>query len=313
MTAPTKTATGTAVVPKTKAATLKDLLSKNELAIAAVLPKHITAEKMLKLALLAATKTPLLLECDPKTVLVSVMNAARLGLEIGRHAHLVPFKNNKRGVYECVMIPDYRGLIHLAVSSAKVEHVDARVAYSGDEFDYQLGTDPKIVHRPNLKADRGADNIIAFYAVAHLPDGLKVFHVMTKGEVDAIRERSRAKDNGPWVTDYVQMGMKTAVKQLVKYLPQSIELAAAVELDNRAETGEIGTVLSVIDTEDSVNESVAQKTGEKLDDLRHKLSESTGGEQVPPPAAQPEVVSGKRAERKAAAAVAGDAEGGMPV
>lgn len=270
--------TGTAVAPtagdQDKPPKLKDLLERNQVVIAAVMPRHMTVERMLKLALLATIKTPRLLECDPKTVLASVMNAARLGLEIGREAHLVPFRNGAKGTYECQMIPDYRGLISLARRSGAVEAIEARVVYKGERFEVSLGTDPKIVHIPTLGKKTNSE-IVAFYSVAQLSNEARPqFEVMTVEQVDEIKARSKAANDGPWQTDYAEMGRKTVVKRLVKYLPASPELTEAVELDNRAETGEIGVPLE-IDSPESINQRVAEKTSERLDALKEKL----GGQQ----------------------------------
>lgn len=282
---------GTAVAeaPK-KSMTFDDLLDTAKVRIAAILPKHLTAERMVALAALAATKTPKLKECTPLTLFSSIMNASRLGLEIGSHAHLVPFRNTRANCMECVMIPDYRGLIHLAIRSGHVRHVDARVVYEGDEFDYQLGTQPRIIHKPKLDAPHLQQSIIAFYAVAHLDDDAVGFEIMSKAEVDAIRARSRASQDGPWVTDYEAMGKKTVVKRLAKFLPQTPEMAAAVELDNRAESGEISTVSDIIDSRESINQSVADSTKQRAEDLKAQLQEEAGGEKVPLPEEPKETV-----------------------
>jgi recombination protein RecT len=268
---------GTTVAPPKKAAlTFDGLLERMKPQLEKILPKHLTAERMVALCALAATKTPKLKECTPLSLFNAVMNASRLGLEIGQHAHLVPFKNSRAGVMECVFIPDYRGLIGLAVRSERVKHIDARVVYKDDEFDYQLGDKPFIRHKPKLDGDRSEKNILCFYTVAHLADGTPVFdEPMSKAEVDGIRNRSRAKDDGPWVTDFVAMGKKTVIKRLCKFLPQTPELAAAIELDTRAETGEVSTVSDIIDSSDSINQAVADSTRQKAEDLKAKLAEET--------------------------------------
>ena len=271
-----------------KPLTFNDLLEKMKPQIAAILPKHLTPERMVALCALAATKTPQLKECTPLSLFNAIVHASRLGLEIGQHAHLVPFKNSKAGVTEVVMVPDYRGLISLAVRSGKVKHIDARAVYKDDAFDYQYGTQPLILHKPKLDAERGEKEMVAFYAAAHLVDGTVVFDVMSKAEVDGIRARSRAKDAGPWATDYEAMGKKTVVKRLAKFLPQTPELAAAIELDNRGETGEIGTVSAIIDSPESVNAAVAQETKAKLDTLKGKLDKDK--QPAPPQADQTEAV-----------------------
>jgi recombinational DNA repair protein RecT len=61
--------------------------------------------------------------------------------------------------------------------------------------------------------------------------------VMTRREVEKHRDRSATRGSGPWVTDYEAMALKTVLRKLCKFLPASVELKRAVELDERAEAG----------------------------------------------------------------------------
>lgn len=277
----------TAVIRKpSEIKTFGDLLTWVRPQLDKVLPKYITPERFFQLIVLATHKTPKLKECTPLSLINAILSAARLGLEIGSKAHLVPFKN------ECVLIPDYRGLADLARNDGKVKHIDARVVYGDDEFDFALGDKPFVKHKPKLRSvagPKGDADIIAFYAVAQMPDHFAAFEVMSKAEVDAIRSRSRAKDDGPWVTDYPMMGRKTVLKRLCKFLPQSPELQAAIELDTRADTGEVGNISDIIDSPDSINQQVADQTRQKAEDLKAKLNEEPPPEAgaAPPPAAEP--------------------------
>jgi recombination protein RecT len=208
-------------------------------ALAKVYPATMTPDRIVTIALLAASRNPRLAECTQPSILKSLMTAGELGLEpsgpLG-HGHLVPFKNNKIGAYECTFMPGYRGLIHLAKQTGEVRNVEARVVKEGDVFDVDYGTEPRVVHKPKFN---GGD-MIAVYAVAFLADGTQTFDVMTRTDVDKIRRRSRAADDGPWVTDYEEMARKTVVKRLAKYLPlrPGDKLVQAIDLDNRIESGE---------------------------------------------------------------------------
>jgi len=55
---------------------------------------------------------------------------------------------------------------------------------------------------------------------------------MTKAEIEAIRNRSRAGKSGPWVTDFAEMAKKTVVRRLSKMLPLSSEIMRHVEADD---------------------------------------------------------------------------------
>lgn len=253
----------------------------------AVLPRHLTAERMIALLNLVAIKTPALKECAESeagmlSLFGAIMNASRLGLEIGSHAHLLPFKNNKLGIMECVMVPDYRGLAELARRANPGVIFDATCVFAGDEFEYELGLTPKLVHRPaRASIERQWSTLRAAYAIARFPDGSTKFEVLEQWEIAKIRASSRAKDSGPWVQWFDRMAMKSALKRLTNLMPQTPELTAAIELDNRAESGEVGKLLPDFDTPEQVNADVRDKTAAKGDELRERL-EAQRKRQTPP-------------------------------
>lgn len=200
---------------------------------AAVLPKHMSADRFVRSAMIAVSREPKLLNCNPATMYHALQQAAVLGLEVSGtlgSAYLIPYKDTVQ------LIPGYRGLIALARQSGEVTSIDAYVVHEADKCHVRLGTDPGIDHEPKLDGQPG--NLRLVYAVAKLVGGGTQFVVMTKAEVDAIRARSKASGSGPWVTDYEEMAKKTAIRRLMKYLPLSVEkLARALELDDAVDTG----------------------------------------------------------------------------
>jgi recombination protein RecT len=242
---------------------LQELLESRKGSLAALLPRHLTADRLMKVAINAASRNPLILKCTPASVVKAVMQGAELGLEVGSalgEYYLVPFKNNKTGNYEAQGIPGYRGLISLARRTGEIAMIFAAVVKDGDEFTYQLGSDPLLMHRPNLDADENAP-VKWVYAVAKLKDGSTQFEVMSRKAVEGIRSRSRAGQSGPWVTDWNEMAKKTVIKRLTKYLPLSVELAKALEVDNKADgfpslPGEV-----VIDAPDELDHQIAGALG----------------------------------------------------
>ena len=223
--------------------TLEQMLEARSDLLRKVLPKHMTAERLVKVALLARSRNPLLLQCTPESLLKAILQCAEMGLEpsgsVGG-AHLVPFRNKKTGHYEATLIPDYRGLIDLARRSGQIRSVEAHIIYERDKYRVRYGTEPVLEHEPTLTGEAGA--MVAAYAVAKLADGATQVEVMTRGAVDLVRARSRASDSGPWVTDYEAMAKKTVLRQLCKYLPRSRELAEALDLDDATEAGETAII-----------------------------------------------------------------------
>ena len=239
--------------PTTIAGLLTDPTTKAQIALA--LPKHMTADRLARIALTEVRKTPALGRCEQASFLGAIMQCAQLGLEPGGalgHAYLLPFENRKKGITEVQFIVGYRGMIDLARRSGQILSIEARVVYAADQFSVKLGLNPDLTHEPEWDApDRGPLRFV--YAVAKLKDGGTQFEVMSRAEIERVRAKSKAGQAGPWVDHYEEMAKKTVIRRLFKYLPVSIELATAVEQDERvdidlpqdnpltvdAETGEI--------------------------------------------------------------------------
>jgi recombination protein RecT len=235
-------------------AMVKKFFEANRPALMALLPKHFEAERMLKLALGSLRTTPKLAQASMESLLGAVVTCAQLGLEPNTplgHAYLLPFdKRERRGDQwvtaetQVQVIIGYKGMLDLARRSGQIVSIAAHEVCEKDEFRFAYGLDEDLTHRPALAA-RG--NVIGFYAVAKLTGGGYSFEFMSVDEVNAIRdkaaEKNRAKKDkdvkpiltGPWADNYIEMGRKTVLRRLFKYLPISIEnLAFATEIDGHA-------------------------------------------------------------------------------
>ncbi len=220
----------------------RGFLEKQKSQLAAALPKHVSPDRMIRLACTEFAKNTLLQKCTPVSVFGAIIQASQLGLEIGvlGQAYLVPYRNNKTNTYEAQFIPGYKGLISLARRSGEVTSIETNIAYANDRFDLRLGLDTSVEHVPNLDGDRGAPRLV--YGVAKFRDGGHHFEWMTIGDVNKIRARSKASSNGPWVTDYEQMVRKTLIRRMSNYLPMSIELQLAIQIGDAAEEGKRATL-----------------------------------------------------------------------
>ena len=246
--------------------------------IAAALPKHMNADRMARVATTCIRTTPKLLECTPESLFGAIIQCAQLGLEPSNglgHAYLLPFDKNEKQGNEWVkvrtdvqLIIGYRGMIDLARRSGQIISIEAHPVYVGDTFDCSLGLDSKLNHVPDWdNPNRDDPSKLTFvYAVAKLKGGGVQFQVMSKRGVDAIRERSKSKKSGPWVTDYEAMALKTVTRRLFKWLPVSIEMQTAVGLDEAAERGEqnLGSVINgdFKEVEKKLLEATDPETGE---------------------------------------------------
>ena len=210
--------------------------------LAAALPKHVSPDRMIRLACTEFAKNPLLQKCTPVSVFGAIIQASQLGLEIGvlGQAYLVPYRNKKSNAYEAQFIPGYKGLISLARRSGEVTSIETNIVYANDRFDLKLGLETSVEHVPNLDGDRGAPRLV--YGVAKFRDGGHHFEWMTMGDVNKIRARSKASSNGPWVTDYEQMVRKTVIRRMANYLPMSIELQQAIQISDATDEGKRATL-----------------------------------------------------------------------
>lgn len=130
---------------------------------------------------------------------------------------------------ESQFIIGYRGLIDLVRRSGQVSTIEAREVHENDEFDFSYGLNDTLHHKPKL-GDRGA--VIAYYAIAKMKDGGYNFMVMSKEEVEKHRDKhAKAKNFGPWKDEFDAMSKKTVLRQLIKYLPISIEYLSHDEQD----------------------------------------------------------------------------------
>lgn len=219
---------------------IRNVVEQNRGAIAASLPSGMNPERFGRLLLTAANTNPGLLQCDPLSFLAAGITAAQLGLEPNDPrglAYLVPFKGRVQ------FIPGARGLMELARRSGQVSSIYAFPVYEGDEFEYELGLNPTLRHVPCGEDD--PRKLTHVYAVAKV-NGEPQFVVLPRSKVEEARGRSQtgSQGKGPWTTDYEAMALKTALKRLCKYLPQTVEMAQAVGADDRTMTlGEIGSVL----------------------------------------------------------------------
>lgn len=221
--------------------TLQGLLEKYKQQIAVALPKHMTPERMIRVAITAVAHTPALMDCTPISIAGCIVQASILGLEpngaLGE-AYLVPFNNTKTKKKECQLIPGYLGLIKLVRNSGELIMINAQPVRAKDDFDFEDGLDPYLRHKrgPGGPVERGP--ITHYWAGAVLKGGGKQFVVMTIGEVKEHRDKySKAKSSGPWVSEFDAMACKTCLRKLVKLLPKSIEAQVAVNLDERHEAG----------------------------------------------------------------------------
>jgi recombination protein RecT len=241
------------------------LMQRRKGAIASVAASFMSPERVMKIALNNFTKNTALLNCTGESVFRAVLQAVELGLEPGGalgQAHLVPYGK------DCTLIVDWKGLAELAYRSGRIASINAFCIYEGDTFEHEEGLDPKLRHIPDGQNVGNPLKVTHVASVVLTTDGAKLYDVMTRAEVEAIRKRSRTGNNGPWVTDWCEMAKKTILRRTLKRCPKSVEMQKALALDNAIDTGQHAAIFEsdfvegeVIETTSTRTEEVKEATG----------------------------------------------------
>lgn len=209
-----------------KDTSLKGLIKAMEPEIKKALPSVITPERFTRMVFTALSSTPKLQQCTPQSFLGAMMQAAQLGLEpntpVGQ-AYLIPYDN------VCQFQLGYKGLLDLAYRSGEIKDIQAHEVHENDEFEYELGLEPKLKHIPAM-TNRGP--VTMYYAVWHTKTGGYGFEVMSKDDVlEFAQKKSKSFRNGPWQTDFDAMAKKTVLKRALKYAPIATDFVKAVATD----------------------------------------------------------------------------------
>lgn len=190
--------------------------------LAGALPSGIAPDRFIRVTLTAVQLQPELLECERKSLFLACLRAANDGLmPDGREGAFVVFRDKKLGK-RAAWMPMYGGLLKKVRNTGELLSISANVVYERDAFDYDLGDNERIVHKPAL-GERGRP--VAVYAVAHLKGGGVLREVMPWSDVLKVREVSRARAEGtPWDMWEGEMARKTVIRRLYKRLPSSTEM-----------------------------------------------------------------------------------------
>lgn len=202
------------------------------------LPKHMNVERMARLVLTAFSSNSKLAECSPQSVAASIMTASQLGLEpgINGQGYLIPYKGT------CTFVPGWKGLVDLANRGGRCTTWTGAV-YRGDEFDFMLGDNPFVRHKPGDEIQESFENLLYVYAIGRIKgQEVPVIEVWRKAKVwrhlemwNKVGEKHYALANNN--INFEMYARKVPLLQVLKYMPQSIELTAAMEASRAADEG----------------------------------------------------------------------------
>ena len=218
---------------------LRDTLGKMAGQFGAVLPSEKHVQRFIRVVMTAAQQNQKLVTADRTSFYSSCMKCAQEGLMPDGREAVLKIYNTKKGnewVDAVQYEPMTEGLLKkLRLSGEVLGAPNIQVVHENDEFDYQLGDEPKIMHRP-ARGERG--EIVAAYSIIKLADGETSREVMWRSELNDIMERTKSRDyktkeiTGPWKTDFSEMCRKTVFKRHYKRLPRSTDLDNIINEDN---------------------------------------------------------------------------------
>lgn len=221
--------------------------------VALALPKHLNADRMARIALTAFHQNPQLKDCDPRSVFASVVVASQMGLEPGvqGQGYLIPYKTT------CTFVPGWRGLVDLAQRSGR-SSVWTGAVFQGDEFDYDYGSNPHVNHKPCGEDD--AKLMTHTYAIGRIRGAeYPVIEVWPVAKIWRHRDRFNKVGSRHYSFNHPEMyARKVPLLQVLKYMPSSIEMARAEEVEAASETGQEIDLQRAIDGSFSVSQTPEQ-------------------------------------------------------
>lgn len=183
-------------------------------------------------------------ECEPYTLMFAALKATALNLPIEPSlgmAHVIPFKNKKRGVTEAQFQLGYKGFQQLALRTGQYKTINTTEVRDGElkrrnrltgeiDFDF-IEDDAKRLQTP----------VIGYVNYFKLLNGFESTFYMSRDEMEAHAMRysqtykstiGYIKEQSKWTTDFDAMAMKTVIKlNLSKNGVLSVELADAIRAD----------------------------------------------------------------------------------
>jgi len=187
--------------------------------------KLIPIEKLIKMGIIAAQRTPKLLQCTQNSIIFSLMTSGQLGLDcsgILGQAYLIPYKN------QATFIIGYKGLVTLAYRSGQVRSISTDVVFQDEPFTFKRGTKTVLEHIPNYRIERdyslkGIGEIECVYCIVELTNGSQHIEVMGVGAIEKIRKSSRNGDGDIWTIYWCEQAKKTVYRRCSKWIPLSID------------------------------------------------------------------------------------------
>ena len=262
---------------------LGTFLDKLKPQMALALPKHMTADRLTRLALTAFSTSRQMQQCDMVSIAAAIMTAGQLGLEPGVNGagYLIPYGRT------CTFVPGWKGLVDLVSRSGRGT-VFTGVIFRDQTYTYTDGARRDLVIHNETDMEAPED-ITHAYAVGWVRDAtMPMIELWRVSKIEKHRDKYNKVGKSHYsYRDWEMYARKVPLLQVLKYMPASVELTNAIAIEHAASAGRGATIENgiVIDLEDerdggpdARNEDAGLTTasGVKIPQRKHK-------EQTPPP------------------------------
>lgn len=242
-------------------AEFSSFLDKFKPQLALALPKHMSPDRMARLALTAFSSSSNLQACTGKSIAASLMTAGQLGLEPGVNGagFLVPYKQT------CTFVPGWKGLADLVSRSGRGT-VFTGVIFKDQKYTFTDGARRDLVIHNETDLDAEED-ITHAYAIGWVKDAtMPIIELWRVSKIRKHRDRyNKVGAKHYSFRDWEMYARKVPLLQVLKYMPCSIEVQNAIAVSNSAESGRGATIVEgiVIDMEEDDSPGSSAKKEEK--------------------------------------------------
>lgn len=206
--------------------------------LALALPKHLTSDRMTRLALTAFSTNAKLQDCDHKSIAAAIMTAGQLGLEPGVNGagYLIPYGRT------CTFVPGWKGLVDLVSRSGRGT-VFTGVIFSDQDYSFTDGARRDLVIHNQTDLDAPED-ITHAYAIGWVRDAsMPVIELWSVEKIRKHRDKYNKVGKQHYsFRDWEMYCRKIPLLQVLKYMPSSVEMSNAIAISHAAESGRGATI-----------------------------------------------------------------------
>lgn len=180
----------------------------------------------------------LLAVAEPRSVFNACLTAASLNLPINKNlgfAHIIGYKNNRKGITEAQFQLGARGFRELAQRSGQYQIINQGDVREGELIGRDRLTGELQFEWNDDDAERETMPIVGYFSYFKLSNGFSSTLYMSMDQIKAHGQRysqSYKRGYGPWVDNFDAMALKTVSKlNISKNGPLSVDMQKAVAVD----------------------------------------------------------------------------------